>query len=131
MTSTAIAKIRWDRVHGRQAIYRLQPQMLSESGLIKEIEIQPIHGKPRQPRGIYAVVFDRAYAVGKMAYEIEECSELPFLDLVELLLEAYTIVNPTAPIVGVMPAIRNAVKVDRLFQLLGTERNHQELGDIE
>jgi hypothetical protein len=131
MTSSSIAKIRWTRLNGRKEVHRLHPQMLSQSGLIKEMEVRPIHGDPNEPRGTYAVVFDRSYAVGKMAYEIEACSELPFLDLIELLLEAYTVVNPSAPIVGIMPAIRNAVKVDLSFQLLGTSRHSQELGDFE
>ncbi len=109
MTSTAIAGIGWKQLQGRKNFYKLHPAMLSPEGLVKDLDIRPVPFSDSHPKGKYSVLFDREYAIRKMAYEIEDCSEVPFLDLVELLAEAYTIVNPDAPIVGVMSEIKGAV----------------------
>jgi hypothetical protein len=83
--------------------------MFSDEGSIKLLETRPVPYSEKNPHGVYAVTFDREYAIQKMAYEIEECSQVPFLDLVELMAEAYAIVNPDAQIVGIMAELKSAV----------------------
>jgi hypothetical protein len=126
MTPT-VSAISWQKLPARRTVHRLQPQMLENNGLIKVLKFRPEPYDRDYPHSEYAVLFDRHYAVDKLAFEIHELSDMPFVELVELLLEAYTVVNPTAPIVGIMPAIRNAIKVDELFRALGGERHYQEL----
>jgi hypothetical protein len=122
-------RISWKQLDGRRSIHQLHAHMFSDCGLTKILEFRPRPHEDALPISTYSVCFDRSYVVDKLAYELEECGDIPFLDLVEVLLEAYTIVNPTAPIVGIMPAIRNAVKVDELFRALGGERHYQEFGE--
>jgi hypothetical protein len=105
--------------------------MLKENGLNKVLIFRPEPNNSTYPQDAYSVLFDRSYAVEKLAFEIQELSNVPFIELVELLLEAYAVVNPTAPIIGIMPAIKNAVRVDELFKALGGERHYLELGEVE
>jgi hypothetical protein len=130
MTFT-VSAISWQNLPARRTVHRLQPQMLENKGLIKILKFRPEPYSNDYPHSEYAVLFDRNYAVEKLAFEIHKLSEMPFVELVELLLEAYTVVNPTAPIIGTMPAIRNAVRVDELFRALGGERHYQEFGEVE
>jgi hypothetical protein len=109
MTSKVIAGIGWKQLQGRKNFYKLHPAMLSPAGLIRDLDVRPVPFSDSHPKGTYSVLFDRDYAVRKLAYELEDCAAVPLLDLVELLVEAYTIVNPDAPIVGVMAEIKGAV----------------------
>ena len=109
MPSTAIAAIGWKQLHGRKTFHKLHPAMLNPEGLIRDLDIRPVPYSENHPKGIYSVLFDRDYAVEKLAYELAECAEVPFLELVELMAEAYTIVNPDAPIIGIMSEITSAV----------------------
>jgi hypothetical protein len=128
MIST-VSAISWHKLPPRRTVHKLQPQMLEEKGLSKVLIFRPEPHSKTYPQDAYEVLFDRSYAVQKLAYEIQDLADVPFIELVELLLEAYTVVNPTAPIVGIMPAIRNAVKVDELFRALGGERHYLEFGE--
>ena len=84
--------------------------MLRDEGYLKSLDIRPVPYSIYKERSLYDVKFDRAYAVSKLAYEIENCAEVPFLDLVELLAEAYVVVNPDAPMIGLMSELRGAVE---------------------
>ena len=125
------ASISWHKLPTRRTVHKLRPQMLADKGLSKVLIFRPEPNSNTYPKDAYLVLFDRSYAVQKLAFEIKELSDVPFIDLVELLLEAYAVVNPTAPIIGIMPAIRNAVRVDELFRVLGSERSYYELGEVE
>lgn len=107
MSTTVVT---WKNLKGRKTLHKLHPAMLNPEGLTKTLGIRPVPHRADQPHGIYPVVFDRAYAVEKLVYEISDCGDVPFLDLVDLLAEAYTIVNPDAPIVGIMSEISSAVR---------------------
>ena len=110
MTSTAVAGIGWKQLNGRKTVHRLHPAMLGDGGHLKELEVQPVPKNGSYPKAVYSVLFDRSYAIEKLSFELGKCGDVPFLDLVELMAEAYAIVNPDAPIVGIMAEISSAVK---------------------
>jgi hypothetical protein len=101
--------ISWRQLHGKKFLYQLHPDMLSDSGYLRDLEIRPVPYKQFLEKSWFTVQFDRDYAIGKLAYEIKDCGDVPFLDLVEVLAEAYTIVNPDAPVIGLMSEIKSAV----------------------
>jgi hypothetical protein len=110
MTPPKSNEIPWKQLPGRKSFHRIRPGMLSAEGMRVQIKTRPVPYTEEKQRENYLVRFDRAYAVTKLAYELQDCREVPFLDLVELMAEAYTRVNPDAPIVGIMSEIRQAVE---------------------
>jgi hypothetical protein len=108
--STTTAPLSWKQLHGRKTFHKLHPAMLDGDGLVKDLDIRPVPYSADLPKGIYPVVFDRSYAVEKLAYEISDCGNVPFIQLLELLSEAYIIVNPDAPVIGVTALVAKSLK---------------------
>lgn len=108
MTTISYPSILWQQLHGKKFLYPLHPDMLTDSGYLRELEIRPVPYSQFPQKDWFNVKFDRDYAVRKLAHEIQNCGDVPFVELVEVLSEAYAIVNPDAPIVGVMAQIRSA-----------------------
>jgi hypothetical protein len=95
-----VEKISWKELGGRKTNHRLSSGMLHRSEL-RSIKTRPVPHCLTKPLGIYAVEFDRMFAIEKvretLIAPLVGCS-LP--EILELVATAYILENPDAQVIG-------------------------------
>lgn len=93
-------KINWTQLGGRRTSYRLHRDMLHGSHL-RAVKTRPVPYSLSQPVGLYAVEFDRLFALTKVRETlIGPLKDCPLSEILELVVTAYVLECPEAPVMG-------------------------------
>jgi hypothetical protein len=93
-------KINWAQLGGRRTSYHLHRDVLR--GLyLRAITTRPVPHSLTKPAGLYAVEFDRQFALTKVRETlIAPLRDCPLSEILELVVTAYVLECPESPVVG-------------------------------